>query len=44
MNQEKDGNKELYFYDTYALYEIAKGAKNYENYVDEVIITSNECL
>lgn len=39
MNQEKIGNS-TYFYDTYALYEIAKGSKNYEKYADKLIITS----
>src|SRR3989344_9651269 len=39
MNQEKDGNN-IYFYDTYVLYEIAKGSKNYEVYADKNIITS----
>lgn len=39
MNQEKIGNSN-YFYDTYALYEIAKGSKNYEKYADKLIITS----
>ena len=40
MNQKKDGNRDIYFYDTYALYEIAKGSKNYEIYADKIIITS----
>lgn len=39
MNQEKDGNN-AYFYDTYALYEIAKGSENYKSYADKQITTS----
>lgn len=39
MNQEKTGTNN-YFYDTYALYTIAKGEKNYEEYANKEIITS----
>ncbi len=31
-----------FFFDTYAIFEIAKGSKNYENYVDDIgIVTTN---
>ena len=40
MNQEKDGNKVL-FYDTYALYAIVKGEENYKNYIKNYKIVTN---
>jgi len=37
MNQEKDGPK-AFFFDTYALYEIALGGENYSNYKSGISI------
>lgn len=37
---ERDGMNELYFLDTYALFEIIGGNPNYKKYIDKMIITS----
>jgi hypothetical protein len=44
MNSEENSTKieegESFFFDTYAIYEVLNGSKNYENYVDSKVVTS----